>query len=84
MAKQVLLAHMSQHALMVDHIAAILKFCSDPPAAIIRELQSDFLNKIIQIRIFAILRGDLFGCLHPIIVAASASYMAKQERNIGN
>jgi hypothetical protein len=74
MAKQVLLAHMSQHALMVDHIAAILKFCCDPPVAIIRELQSDFLNLIIQIRIFAILRGDLFGWLHPFIIAAAAYF----------
>jgi hypothetical protein len=57
MAKQVLLAHMSPHALIVDvdHIAAILKFCSDPPVDIIREMQSDFLNLTIQIRIFAIL-----------------------------
>ena len=29
-AKQLLLAHEPQHALMVDRIAAILKFCCDP------------------------------------------------------
>ncbi len=39
-AKQLLLAHEPQHTLMVDHIAAILKFCCDPPVPVIRKLKS--------------------------------------------
>jgi len=58
MAKQSLLAHKPQNALMVDHIAAILKFCCDPPVAVIRKLQSYLLNLILQIRRLAILSED--------------------------
>ena len=48
MAKQFLLAHESQHALMVDRIAAILKFCCDPPVPVIRKLQRYLLNLVIR------------------------------------
>jgi len=60
MAKQLLLAHEPQHALMVDRIAAILKFCCDPPVSVIRKLQSYLLNLVNQIRRFAIFRSELF------------------------
>ena len=77
MAKQLLLAHEPQNALMVDRVAAILKFCCDPPVSVIRKLQSYFLDLVNQIRGFAILSRNLFGPLQPFIVAA-ATYIERQ------
>lgn len=84
MAKQLLLAHDPQYALMVNRIAAIPKFCCDPPVAVIRKLQSYLLNLIIQIQIIIIICGDRLRSLQPLIVAAATYFKRLAERDAGN
>ena len=66
MAKQLLRAHEPPQALLVDRIAAILKFCCDPPVLVISgsslnqvgRLNCNFpsLRYIISMRFFVVLK----------------------------
>ena len=55
MAQQAIQMHKPQHPLVVNRIAAILKFCRYSSITVARKFQSDVLNLVSEKRIFGIL-----------------------------
>lgn len=70
-AQKVILSHQSKHALVVNHIAPVLEFCSHPPVTVAKKLQSDLLNLVLQIHIR---RWDRFQLYPPFVVAAATHF----------
>jgi hypothetical protein len=69
--QQIILPHESQHALVIDRIAAVLELCRYSPVPVARKFQSYLLNLVPQSHIFAIVRWTFLPSFQPFAVAAS-------------
>ena len=75
-AQQVILPHESQHALVINRMSSVLEFDCYPSVPIAREFQSDLLNLVFQILVFAILKLSCSWLIPPFEVAASAYFQS--------